>query len=82
MFGLLNKAQLYAFALASFALSVLGIYFMGAARGKARLQEKIAAKRQEEFAKGVEIEREIQQMDDTSLADRASEWVQSDDKSK
>ena len=80
MFGLISRFQLYAYALASLALAVAGVYFMGAQRGRAKLQEKITAKRQEDFAAAVEIEREINQMDDTTLADRASEWVQRDDK--
>jgi hypothetical protein len=54
---------------------------MGIARGGSKLKEKIAVKRQQDFRKSVEIEREISDLNDTSLADRASEWVR-DDKSK
>ena len=54
---------------------------MGIARGNSKLKEKIAAKREQDFRKSVEIEREISDLNDTSLADRATEWVR-DDKSK
>jgi hypothetical protein len=81
LFGWTSKLQIYAVAAATFFISVFSIYMMGIARGGSKLKEKIAVKRQQDFRKSVEIEREISDLNDTSLADRASEWVR-DDKSK
>ena len=63
-----------------FLIGVFSIYMMGIARGGSKLKEKIAAKREQDFRKSVEIEREISDLNDTSLADRATEWVRDDKK--
>lgn len=81
LFGWTSKLQVYAVAAVTFLISVFSIYMMGIARGNSKLKEKIAAKRQQDFRKSVEIEREISDLNDTSLADRATEWVR-DDKSE
>ena len=75
LFGWTSKLQVYVVAAATFLIGVLSIYIMGVARGGSKLKEKIARKREEDFRKAVEIEREISDLDDTSLADRANEWV-------
>ena len=77
MFGI-SKLQLYGMMAAAFALGLLGIYSAGIARGQDKIKRKLDAKLIDGLRQRQEISDEINQMDDTSLADRAHELVRDD----
>tara|TARA_R110002073_G_scaffold19256_5_gene70403 strand:+ start:585 stop:824 length:240 start_codon:yes stop_codon:yes gene_type:complete len=77
MFGI-SKLQLYGMMAAAFALGLLGIYSAGIARGQDKIKRKLDAKLIDGLRQRQEISDELNQMDDTSLADRASEFVRDD----
>ena len=77
MFGI-SKLQLYGMMAAAFALGLLGIYSAGIARGQDKIKRKLDAKLIDGLRQRQDISDEINQMDDTSLADRANEWVRDD----
>lgn len=69
------KLKLYGLIFAAFALGLLGIYSAGIARGQDKIQRKLDAKLIDGLRTRQDISDELNQMDDTSLADRAHEWV-------
>lgn len=75
MFG---KIQLYALIALGFVLGLLGIYFSGVARGQDKIKRKMDEKLIEHIRTAKDIDDEIDTLTDTSLADRASEWVRKD----
>ena len=72
------KLKLYGMMAAAFALGLLGIYSAGIARGQDKIKRKLDAKLIDGLRQRQEISDELNQMDDTSLADRASEFVRDD----
>ena len=75
MFG---KIQLYALIALGFVLGLLGIYFSGVARGQDKIKRKMDEKLIEHIRTAKDIDDEIDTLTDTSLADRANEWVRKD----
>ncbi len=73
MFG--ARIQLYLFIGAAFFLGVVGIYASGVQRGIDRTRNRINEKRLDDVRAAKEVEDEIESLGDTSLADRANEWV-------
>jgi len=72
------KLKLYGLIVAAFALGLLGIYSAGIARGQDKIKRKLDAKLIDGLRTRQDISDELNQMDDTSLADRASEFVRDD----
>ena len=73
MFG--ARIQLYLLIGAAFFLGVVGIYASGVQRGIDRTRNKINEKRLDDVRAAKEVEDEIESLGNTSLADRANEWV-------
>ena len=73
MFG--ARIQLYLLIGAAFILGAVGIYASGVQRGIDRTRNKINEKRLDDVRAAKEVEDEIESLGDTSLADRANEWV-------
>ena len=73
MFG--ARVQLYLLIGAAFILGAVGIYASGVQRGIDRTRNKINEKRLDDVRAAKEVEDEIESLGDTSLADRANEWV-------
>jgi hypothetical protein len=69
------RLQLYFLLGAAFILGVVGIYASGVQRGIDRSRNRINEQRLENVRTAKEVEDEVQSLDDTSLADRAHEWV-------
>ena len=69
------RIQLYLFIGAAFILGVVGIYASGVQRGIDRTRNKINEKRLDDVRAAKEVEDEIESLGNTSLADRANEWV-------
>jgi hypothetical protein len=76
MFG---RLQLYALIGLAFIAGIFGIYASGVQRGIDRTKRKIDEKRLDNFAAAKEVNDEVQILDDSDLADRASKWVRSKD---
>ena len=71
----LSRIQLYLFIGAAFILGAVGIYASGVQRGIDRTKRKIDEQRLGNMQTAKKIENEIEILDDSGLADRASEWV-------
>jgi hypothetical protein len=77
MFGI-NKLQLYGLIAATFVLGLLGIYSAGVSRGQDKIKRKLDQKLIDSMRTAKDIDDEIDTLTDTSLADRANEWVRKD----
>lgn len=77
MFGI-NKLQLYGLIAVTFVLGLLGIYSAGVSRGQDKIKRKLDQKLIDNMRTAKDIDDEIDTLNDTSLADRASEWVRKD----
>ena len=75
---MLPRLQLYALIGGAFILGLLGIYSAGIARGQDKIKRKIDEKRLSNFKTAKEVQDEVSELDDTSLSDRANEWVRKD----
>ena len=75
---MLSKLQLYALIGGAFILGLLGIYSAGIARGQDKIKRKIDEKRLSNFKTAKEVQDEVSELDDTSLADRANKWMRKD----
>ncbi len=75
---MLPKLQLYALIGGAFILGLLGIYSAGIARGQDKIKRKIDEKRLSNFKTAKEVQDEVSELDDTSLADRANKWMRKD----
>jgi hypothetical protein len=73
-----TKIKLLALLSLAFALGLLGIYSAGIARGQDKIQRKLDEKLIDALRTRQDVTDDIYQMDDTSLADRAHEWVRDD----
>lgn len=71
----LSRIQLYLFIGAAFILGAVGIYASGVQRGVDRTKRKIDEQRLGNMQEAKKVEDEIEILDDSGLADRASEWV-------
>lgn len=72
---LFSRIQLYLLIGAAFLLGAVGIYVSGVQRGIDRTRNKINEKRLDVVRTAKEVENEVESLGDTSLADRANEWV-------
>jgi hypothetical protein len=77
MFGI-NKLQLYGLIAATFVLGLLGIYSAGVSRGQDKIKRKLDQKLIDSMRTAKDIDDDIDTLTDTSLADRANEWVRKD----
>ena len=72
------RIQLYALICAAFVLGVLGIYSSGIARGQDKIKRKLDKKLIDNMRTAKDVDDEISELNDTSLADRANKWVRKD----
>ena len=72
---LLGKLKVYAALIGAAMLAVVTVYYRGRADGRDDLEHEITDKRLEDLLTAKEIEDEIEVLDDSGLADRASKWV-------
>lgn len=77
MFGI-NKLQLYGLIAVTFVLGLLGIYSAGVSRGQDKIKRKLDQKLIDSMRTAKDIDDDIDTLNDTSLADRAGEWVRKD----
>lgn len=77
---MLSRLQLYGLLALGFMLGLIGIYSAGVMRGQDKVKRKLDQKRIDNLTTQKEIEDELDALDDTSLSDRATEWVRKDHK--
>lgn len=75
-----SKLQLYAAAIAAFAISLLGVYFAGMSRGKDKLKGKLDDHALDSLRTAKEVTDEINNLHGHELSDRANKWVRKDNK--
>lgn len=73
------KVQLYLLVALAFAAGVFGIYMAGVQRGIDRQRSKIDRARLDKIGKAKEARDDVEILDDSGLADRASQWLRHDD---
>lgn len=76
----MGRLQMYGLMAAAFMLGLMGIYSAGVARGQDKIKRKLDARRISVMKSNKEITDEVNALDDTSLADRANEWLRNDNK--
>ena len=69
---------MYGLIAATFVLGLLGIYSAGVSRGQDKIKRKLDQKLIDSMRTAKDIDDEIDTLTDTSLADRANEWVRKD----
>lgn len=72
------KLQLYMLVCAGFVLGLLGIYSSGVARGQDKIKRKMDQKLIDNMRTSKEVDDEITELNDVSLARRANKWLRSD----
>ncbi len=72
------RIQLYALICAAFVLGVIGVYSAGIVRGQDKIKRKLDKKLIDNMRTAKEVDDEISELNDTSLADRANRWVRKD----
>tara|TARA_B100000287_G_scaffold148677_2_gene140410 strand:+ start:17122 stop:17355 length:234 start_codon:yes stop_codon:yes gene_type:complete len=75
-----SRLQLYGLLALGFMLGLIGIYSAGVMRGQDKVKRKLDQKRIDNLTTQKEIENELDALSDTSLSDRATEWVRKDNK--
>ena len=75
---MLSRLQLYGVLALGFMLGLIGIYRAGVMRGQDKVKRKLDQKRIDNLTTQKEIENELDALSDTSLSDRATEWVRKD----
>lgn len=75
---MLSRLQLYGLLALGFMLGLIGIYSAGVMRGQDKVKRKLDQKRIDNLTTQKEIEDELDALSDTSLSDRATEWVRKD----
>ena len=73
-----SRLQLYGLLALGFMLGLIGIYSAGVMRGQDKVKRKLDQKRIDNLTTQKEIENELDALSDTSLSDRATEWVRKD----
>jgi beta-lactamase regulating signal transducer with metallopeptidase domain len=76
---ILARIKMYLWIIGAALVAVVTVYFRGKADGRDDLEYEIKDKRLEDMTTAKEIEDEIEILDDTGLADRASKWVRNGD---
>ena len=69
---------MYGLIAVTFVLGLLGIYSAGVSRGQDKIKRKLDQKLIDNMRTAKDIDDEIDTLTDTSLADRANEWVRKD----
>ena len=77
---MLSRLQYIVLLALGFILGLIGIYSAGVMRGQDKVKRKLDQKRINNFKTQKEIEDELDAISDTSLSDRATEWVRKDNK--
>jgi len=77
---MLSRLQYIVLLALGFILGLIGIYSAGVMRGQDKVKRKLDQKRIDNFKTQKEIEDELDAISDTSLSDRATEWVRKDNK--
>ena len=72
------RLQLYGLIIVGFVFGLAGIYFAGISRGLDKIKRKMDEKRFDNFRIQMDVDDEIDTLNDTSLAARASEFVRKD----
>ena len=75
---MLSRLQLYGLLALGFMIGLIGIYSAGVMRGQDKVKRKLAQTRIDHLTTQKEIENELDALSDTSLSDRATEWVRKD----
>lgn len=75
---MLSRLQYIVLLALGFMLGLIGIYSAGVMRGQDKVKRKLDQKRIDNFKTQKEIEDELDAISDTSLSDRATEWVRKD----
>ena len=74
------RIQLFALICAAFVLGIIGVYSAGIARGQDKIKRKLDKKLIDNMRTAKEVDDEISELNDTSLADRANKWVRKDNR--
>jgi len=74
------RIQLFALICAAFVLGIIGVYSAGIARGQDKIRRKLDKKLIDNMRTAKEVDDEISELNDTSLADRANKWVRKDNR--
>lgn len=77
---LLARFKMYLWLIGAALVAVVTVYFRGKADGRHDLEYEIKDKRLDNLMKAKEIEDEVEALDDTGLAERASRWVREDNR--
>ena len=77
---LLARFKMYLWLIGAALVAVVTVYFRGKADGRHDLEYEIKDKRLDNLMKVKEIEDEVEALDDTGLAERASKWVREDNR--
>ncbi len=77
---ILARLKMYLWIVGAALVAVVTVYFRGKADGRHDLEYEIKDKRLEDIMKAKEIEDEVEALDDTGLAERASRWVREDNR--
>jgi beta-lactamase regulating signal transducer with metallopeptidase domain len=75
---ILARLKMYLWIVGAALVAVVTVYFRGKADGRHDLEYEIKDKRLEDIMQAKEIEDEVEALDDTGLAERASKWVRND----
>jgi len=76
---LLGKLKIYAALLGAAALAVITVYYRGRADGRDDLEYEIKDDRLDKLLKAKEVQNELQNLSDASIAARAARWVRDND---
>ena len=77
---LLARFKMYLWLIGAALAAIVTVYFRGKADGRHDLEYEIKDKRLDNLMKAKEIEDEVEALDDTGLAERASKWVREDNR--
>ena len=77
---LLTRFKMYLWLIGAALAAIVTVYFRGKADGRHDLEYEIKDKRLDNLMKAKEIEDEVEALDDTGLAERASKWVREDNR--
>lgn len=72
------RLQLWALVGLAFVAGIAGIYMAGVQRGIDRQRTKIDRARLDKIGKAKEVRDDVEILDDSGLADRASRWLRHD----
>ena len=76
---LLGKLKIYAALIGAAALAVITVYYRGKADGRNDLEYEIKDDRLDKLLTAKEVQDELQNVSDDSIAARAARWVRDND---